>query len=287
MNNPGWRGLCKFTVLMQACELAELAGWIAAAATTLLRGRLSDSGVRQYWSASQARYEHWLQSLRGSAAATERTNAPAEPQVVAVLQEIIVSELLTRVWTAVASTCARRHANPHAGPLLWSVMLRHLDARHRAEQWLAQAAERDRDGAAAVDQLRRRIERWTDLLLAHLVPECDVGLLVFDEQRVGEFHRDVCGLRHTPRGEEVWQLFQLSILAAFRTRPEQCTANPDLNAAIASGILVSYPPEMFPATGALQSLWLQRLQHRTGDTLALVSDLLAAECGRHCRDHGD
>ena len=111
------------------------------------------------------------------------------------------------------------------------------------------------------------------------MPDCDVESLVFDEDRVREFHRDVCDLRHTPRGEEAWQLFQLSILAAFRMRPPACTANQDLNAAIASGILASYPPEMFPATGALHSLWLQRLQHRTGDTLALVTDLLAAECG--------
>lgn len=266
---------------MQACELAELSGLIAIHGPYFIRrrDRLSDSGLRQYWSAAKRRFEHWMRLLPA-----EPVTAHGEPAVATqrassvslVLEEIFASELLTRIWTAVICQYDSRQGAPTAVPVVWSVLLSHLDARHRALQVMCQADEREREAWLDIDKVRRRCEHWTDLLLAHVVDEgpADVAALAFDADRMREFAADLQDLKRHRRSEQAWQLFQASISEACRTGQIEASPHEPLHSQIAAGVLACFPPELFDATGTLHSLWLERLDHTTDDTLALVEELL-------------
>jgi hypothetical protein len=267
---------------MKACELAELSGWMAASGADFVRGRgrLSESGLRQYWVLSKQRYDRWMRAL-----GTEHSGGRDAPvprfrsldSVAPVVEEILVSELLTRVWTALACQYARRHDATCVVSVVRSVLLSHQAARRRALQLMCEAHEPEDPTWTALDKLRRRAEHWTDLLLAHLVREgeADPGDLAFDAEQMREFAADLSDLKRTRHGEQAWDVFQATLRAAFVTNSPR-SPNEALNAQLAASILACFPPELFEATGPLQALWQERLQHTTADTVALVEDLLAA-----------
>jgi hypothetical protein len=54
-------------------------------------------------------------------------------------------------------------------------------------------------------------------------------------------------------------------------------ANPDLNAAIANGILAWWSPTQFDGTGLLRSSWVARMSAATDDTQQMIEQLFATE----------
>ncbi len=268
---------------MQTCELAELSGLVAANGSRFVRGRgrLSESGLRQYWITSKSRFHRWMQALLGQTSekpSATPSRTPGIAKLVPVMEEIFASELLTRVWTALVCQYDRQHLASCGAPVVWNVFRCHEVARHIALQLLCQTPESERQLGLAVDKLRRNAERWTDLLLALLVSngEADAAAVAFDTVRLHEFARDLDDLRRIKHGVQAWQLFQTSIKAAFQTGLCRATPNETLNSQIAASILTCFPPDLFDATGPLQSLWQERLQHTTTDMLAMVQDLIAA-----------
>ena len=198
---------------MHVRELIELAGLVSAHGPLLVEGQrpVANEHIERYWVASKTRLDRWARSLKGFAdgvndAASalperpERHSAhkgPASPaaaklpwqHVRSVMEEILVSEVLTRVWTAVLCAHDRRHGADDAGPVARSVMLGHVEARHRALTLVVQAEKGTGDSCAQrlqgpsgnrrpssfpletavkLNSLRRRAERWTDVLVGHL-----------------------------------------------------------------------------------------------------------------------
>ena len=197
------------------------------------------------------------------------------------MEEVVASEMLTRVWTALVCQHDRQHPASCGGPVAWNVFRCHELARHVVLQLLSEAPESERPLGLAVDQLRCRAERWTDLLLAQLLPngESEAAAVAFDAARMHEFARDLADLRRTAHGAQAWQLFQASIKTAFQTEHSRVALNPTLNRQIATSILAGFPPDLFDATGPLQSLWQERLQHTTADVLTMMQDVIAAGDG--------
>ena len=86
------------------------------------------------------------------------------------LEEILTGEILARTWTAVALAHDRRWGACDAGPAVRSVLAGHAEARHRALKMIVAGEPIASGRAAALNQLRRRCERWTDMLLGFLPP---------------------------------------------------------------------------------------------------------------------
>jgi len=192
------------------------------------------------------------------------------------LEEIFASELLTRLWTAVACEYDRRRGTSYVSPVVRSTFLGHLDARHRALNVIAQAFDGEVDAALRVNRFRGRSERWNDLLLAYLLPDCPVEEYAFDYQRVRDFSEDLPDQNSAEWRVQSWHLLQASLRAAFScTTRRRC--NEDLNARIASGIQACFQLDQFESPGRLRSLWMQRLTHTAADTEALISELLLLE----------
>jgi len=268
---------------MHARDLVELAAIVAAHGPVLVRGsqHLSGTSLEQYWTASKCRLDRWGRSLKGfvsyAADASRQRRQAQWPLVRGVLEEILTGEVLTRVWTAVLCVHDRQHGGQDAEAVARSVLVGHLEARHRVLTLLARSAVIEAEGAVKLNHLRRRTERWTDLLIGYLVGLEDVSQFAVDPQRARDFAEDLRYRSSLQGGRHAWPLVLASLRAAFGEGLCVVSPNADLNAEIASSILACFQPELFDSTGLLRSLWLTRLANVTNDAQGMVEELLALD----------
>jgi hypothetical protein len=271
---------------MHARELVELAAIVSAHGPILVRGgnAISAQNIEQYWTSSKVRLDRWARRLKmyssRSARAVQGLDQPhAEreeyvwPEARGVLEEVLASEMLTRVWTAVLCAYDRCRGTDDAEPVARSVLIGQMEARHRVLTILSHDSGIDAKAAAALNQLRRRAQRWTDLLVGHLAVMYGVGEFAFDPRRASDFAdnwRCRCGLRGS---RHTWPLVLASLRAAFHPVLTSQSPNAEVNARIAASILACFSAELFDSTGLLRPLWLMRLTTTADDTQGLIDEL--------------
>ncbi|MEI8373952.1 MAG: hypothetical protein WCJ35_14080 [Planctomycetota bacterium] len=267
---------------MHARELVELASILSAQGPMLIRSAplLSNHGVQQYWTASKCRLDRWARNLKSFAADASQLDATAVrvqwPFVRGVLEEILTGEVLTRVWTAVLCLYERHHGGNELESLARSIMIGHMEARHRVLMLLVHGPGVDAEGALKLNHLRRRTERWTDLLVGHLARYGDVAEFAIDVDRAVEFSRDLEFQTDQEGGRHAWPLLQASLRAAFQRGLAPVSPNEDLNAKIASAILSCFPSDLFDSIGLFRSLWLHRMSNVTSDVEGMIETLVGA-----------
>jgi len=267
---------------MRAYELVELSALIAVNGRAFIQGhtRLPDSCIAQYWSVSRSRFDRWASVLRRNLKRLQsgaKDPAGIWPHARPVLEEILTGELLTRVWTAVACAHDQQAGASYVSPVVRSVFLGQAEAHHRALHFLVQAQDYDRDAVLEINQLRRWSERWTDLLLAYLVPVCDVAHVACDPKRVADFAVDAGDQLQQAHLEQVWHLLRLALRSTFDRRLARRSLNGDLNSQIAASILGCLPGNRFAASTTLDSLWMQRMEAAAASAESLIAELLSAE----------
>jgi len=264
---------------MHTRELVEVAGLVALNGPTLVdgAGRVDSDCLEQYWAASRCRCEDWSRALKAHAsAAADTPGTPCELWIEtrAVFDELFVSEMLTRTWTAVlvaGDQCCGQHENE---AIARSVFNAQLDVRQRALQLLLEGRGISTRQAVSLNRLRRRAERWTDVLIGGLMHLGDVREFAFVASRAEDFSHDLARKRNLPGGRQAWRLTLVSLRNAFQAGLAPDSANPQANARIASSILGCFPEEVFDSTGIVQSPWMMRLSATTSDTQGMLMDLL-------------
>jgi hypothetical protein len=268
---------------MHARELVELSAIVSAHGPVLVRGaeRLSVAGMEEYWTASKIRLDRWGFCLREFIAKAHDREWRKEQwrHVRGTLEEIVTGETLTRVWTAVVCAHDSQHGADDAGPIARSVYSGHLDARHRALTLMVGGPGVIAEDALKLNHLRRRSERWTDMLIGYLAGLHDSVQFAVDQQRARDFSRDLHYQCRHPGGQHAWPLVLASIRAAFQQGMTQHSPNADLNGRIASSILSCFQPELFDSTGLFCSMWLMRLANAANDAQGMIDELLAGESG--------
>ena len=265
---------------MHARELVELAAIVSAHGPVLIRGtqQLSGTGLEQYWATSKCRLDRWGRSLRNFADEADSPDGRAQwPFVRGIFEEIITGEVLTRVWTAVLSAYDRHHGTDLCEPVTRSVMIGHLEARHRVLTMLVGKSGINAEAAMKLNHLRRRTERWTDMLVGYLTGLHDVGEFAVDPDRAREFSEDLRYQCNLKGGRHAWPLVLASLRSAFQQGLTATSPNADLNGKIAGSILSCFQGELFDSTGLFRSLWMLRLSNVTTDAEGLVDELLALE----------
>lgn len=278
---------------MHARELVELAALVSAHGAALIRtaGPIPSDGLEQYWSASQARLDRWARALKNPTDAghtcdrnqtpSPQAAGPADPSehLRPVLEEILTGEVLTRVWCGVLAAYDRSRGTQDVEPVARSVLVGQMEARHRALELLVHGPGVSWHDALALDRLRRRSERWTDLLVGHLLDVHDVSRFAANPDLAREFAADLRDQGGVAPGSPGWFVLLASLRAAFRVGLGARSPNADLNTRIAGGILACFAGELFDSTGLLQSLWMARLAQVALDTQGMIADLFAAERG--------
>jgi hypothetical protein len=271
---------------MHARELVELAAVLSAQGPVLVRGetQLSSQGVQQYWTASKCRLDRWTRNLKSFAADATHVDATAGRVkwsfLRGVLEEILTGEVLTRTWSALLCLYDRHRGANEFESLARSIMIGHMEARHRVLILLVRGPGVDAEGAVKLNHLRRRAERWTDLLVGHLAQLGDVSEFACDVERAIEFSRDLDYQSNTKGGRHAWPLLEASLRAAFRRGMAPVSPNEDLNAQIGSAILASFPGDLFDSTGLFRSLWLHRMANVTSDVQVMIDSLVGSGSSR-------
>ena len=265
---------------MHAYELVELAALISAQGPGLVVGvdRLSENGLEQYWTNSKIRLDRWCRALRSfaTAAGDPKWRQHHWPHIRGVMEEVISSEMLTRVWAAVLCAHDRRHKLSEAEPIARSVMLGHLEARHRVLTLLLNTPGLDVKAAFKLNQLQNLSHRWTDLLVGYLIPLGDLSEFAIDPARARDFAQDLRDEGMHPGRRIVWPLILTALRSCFPQDSSAETPNADLNFRIAAGILACFPGDLFDSTGQFQALWLLRLNNSAADAQIMLDELLGA-----------
>jgi hypothetical protein len=268
---------------MHAYELIELAALVATHGPALVRGaeEIPEASVEQYWMAAKSRLDRWGRTLKTLSTAVSDREAPPRHatslMVRSVLEEILTGEILTRVWTATMCAHDRQRGTDHVEPAARSVLIGHLEARHRVLTLLVRGPGIDAEQAVQLNRLRRRTERWTDMLVGRLAGFHDISEFAIDPQRAKDFADDLAFQASFEGGQHAWPLVTASLRAAFRQGLSPASPNADLNSQIAESILSTFPPGLFDSTGLLQSLWMLRISSVANDAEGMLDELLAEE----------
>jgi hypothetical protein len=193
-----------------------------------------------------------------------------------LLTEILASEVLTRVWTALGCAIDGAHQEHEVGPIVRGIYIGHLEARNRVLNLMLHGQGFGVEAAVALNRLRHRLERWTDMLLGYVHTACDASEFAFDPIRLGEFADDIRSELRQPHGNLSWQIVVASLRATFAKCDPAHALNADLHERVVAGVLSCFDPEMFDSTGVFKSMWLVRMTNVAQDTQGMI-DLLVAE----------
>lgn len=271
---------------MTLVELVELAAILAEQAPLIIRceRQIAPNPLREYWSTAKCRQERWSRSLKRLHNLDPPTAGPpigdtptcGQKNIRPMLEEILVTEVLTRVFAALLAAHDRRRQTADAEPIGRSVLAGHLEARHRALSLLVYGPGVTAHDAVALNRLRRQAERWNDLLIGKLLLFDDVAEFAIDAEVAREFADDFRGDSSCQATGMAGSLVAASLRAGFRAAlGERRTGND--NDQIAAAVLGCLGPDVFDSLGLPQSLWSIRLQQAADSAQGMIDELFAAE----------
>ena len=260
---------------MQARDLVELAAVAALHGQQFIDddGCCHDTALQAYWLASKCRFDRWGRALRRLREATDTSGSPTTP-VRALLEEILSSEALTRLWAAVLAAYDQRHETDLVRPIATSVLTAHVDFRNRALGMLQNGSQVRQADARRLLRLHRRVGRWVDLLVAYLQRYYEVSQFAIRPDRCRDFAID---LRHEDRlpGQQYSRPLTLdSLKKALCHELYPSSPNADLNFRIGASVVSCFDAPDLESTGTLHWLWQFRLLNKTTDCEGMIRQLL-------------
>ena len=142
---------------MHARELVDLAAVVAVHAPSLIRAArdIPEESVEAYWVASKCRLDRWgrmLKRLTTALVDEEKPLTTAERRLLrGVLEEILASEVLTRIWTAAMCAYDQTRQTDVMEPVARSVLIGHMEARHRVLTFMARFPRIDGEPAMKLE----------------------------------------------------------------------------------------------------------------------------------------
>lgn len=251
---------------MHSLELAELASLLAfrAPAIAALKPKVHEPSLTRYWVQSRTRLEQWHRALSeygvlenaGRPVAIQNWWGDYEP----MLEEVIVSDMLTRVFAALGRTLDIACEQREIEPVTHSVHLSHLEARNRVLQLLLFGRGGTVDQSTRLNRLRRAVERWTDRLLAPLITlDVKTNVYAVDAHRAfayaTEWQEDTDEVTRYASAS----LGQSAMRSTLLSRMHSQVAFPDANREVAQAVIGCLPRECFDSLGLLKSMRTTRL----------------------------
>lgn len=265
---------------MHASQLAEIASWTAVYSETLVFGQQEQSELvaKEYWTASKSRLNRWVTALRMFQDDLNDENRSHDPwpAIETVVQEILISEFMTRIFSATVLAHDWYQGTDELHGLAHSIHVSHIEAKNRAIRVLLAGQADNEVVFDRLNTLRRKIERWTDLFLAQVPNLVTARMFGFDSNRVSDFFNEQ---RHH-RGPE-FSRRQHILMASFASEMKKyCSsysANPSLNSRIGSGVMSCFPADRFDSLGLPKSARILWMEKSHTDTQVLLDELVAFE----------
>lgn len=251
---------------MHCIELARIATLIAAQGPSLamLQPHIPANAMTGYWVASRQRTELWNQGL----ARLVELEAAGRPlaidawwfEHVPMIEEILVSEMLTRVMAAVGAVLDDEIENRDVEPVTHSVFQTHLESRNRVLRLLLFSRGRSVEQALRLNRLRRCVERWTDLLIAPLVRVRPDSIQFAIDAGRARAYADECPVDYRDRGSDgVNWLSAATMEISLGGLCDRRAALPQANQQVGESVLACLRPQVFDSLGIPHTSATQRI----------------------------
>ncbi len=161
---------------MHAIQLVELATTYVAQAEAQAQWAAlpQETSVHSYWLAARFRHAYWAERLSEHQRHVQRTSASERrskwQEIAPVLQEILLSEPLTRCIAHQSNVLQQTMGVDEASTLAQSTYACHLESRNRCLHTIVFGHGMPPELASVLNRLRMHCERLTDYLLALLRP---------------------------------------------------------------------------------------------------------------------
>ena len=263
---------------MHVCDLVQLAGLAAEESESIISQPIpiNSREVQNYVRACQTRFSRWTEALD---VLTSRGPSPSElDHLFTLIEEVLISEILTRVWTGIVAASERKHQSSEAGTCVKSVFVDHLEIRRRILRLLVEGHPVVATNSDTLNRLRRRVERWTDLLVGRMALACDVDGLAFDTMRATDFSTSFRRESTSHDWGTTWHLVMTSLKTSFYSHRQHGSPSFVENRQIASSVShcltshIRHEQEQGPTLP-----WHIRLDQTTLETEELVQLLLRNE----------
>jgi len=204
---------------LQLRDLLKLAAFVSAHHAHIVESpeELPARALEEYWYTARNQNHSWIRCLQQRSVPADPRKSPSWKQARRVITEVFVSEVLTRVWTSILVAADRRRGVRYAEPIARSVLVGHLEARRCCLEFMVNGSDVPLHELIELDRLRRRAERWTDVLIAPMVVRYPVGEFAFDEQRARDFAQD---LESRGPSHRLWALILAGVQLAFADDPQ-------------------------------------------------------------------
>lgn len=207
---------------MKLAYLVEVAALASAHSRLLIEQsrQVPNILLGDYYIQSRNRFNRWmrdLNDLESDVAIRDPLHlfglSPRQPLALSLVEQILINDLLNRVWTVMLVACDRQRGERRIEPLAHNVYRSHMAVRHRALGVCLNDASLQPEHLLYVDKLRTSSERWADLLNCGLMDTYDLWEYAFNESRARDFYRDRFHREPiAPQNSQAWSL----ILAGLR-----------------------------------------------------------------------
>lgn len=243
--------------------VAEFTALVAVQAPLIIEGTspLTEGPLWVFWQHSKTlwpRRRHELEQLCSASPTADDDHRTH--RILAAASDVLVGELLTRVAGAVLTACDRRLRLRRAEPIARNVLAVHQHCRATVLRMLSHSNCLPADQLAELDRLRRRVERWTDVLLGPMIARYgdELAVFAFDPRRARDFGEEQFQARFRSTAQPAWSFLLAGLHSAFPDNQPGLASN-DPTLPILRSILALFPNDAFQSEGPIQSLRQSRI----------------------------
>jgi hypothetical protein len=236
--------------------LTEIAALMAAHGRLFVEQdeELSAQVIGDYYILSRNRFNRWMKDLSDLENGLSIRDPlhliglmPSRPATRTLTEQILVNEMLARVWTILLMARDRYQNVDRIRPVAHNVFLGHLSIRLKALSVVLTDDRLQQQDLLAIDKLRKATERWTDLLCAPLMGEFDLWQYAFHEDVAKEFFRDGADRAPFDQRSRGWVILLAGMRHIFQEKDGLASLVHDDDRRLSRLMLNSFPensPEM-------------------------------------------
>lgn len=253
------------SALVNLGELIEFAAIVSNHSPNLIDRSepLPEQALERYVDWSERRVVEWLTAH--AALPGEVSAAPASQRaalwlnVQPVFVDVFAAGLIARAWGAVLTACDRQRKSLSAERAARTVLARHDQAQQQILRMMVDGPYLTLERVVALDRVRRKIERWSDLLVGHIVRRYGVTDFTYDVDRALDFGEEQMRHGRGVRQDQIWDMYFLCLRSAFPESVLPGGVQGERRDEILKSILNCLPESLFLTDGMMASVALSRL----------------------------
>ena len=243
---------------LSARTIAELALVISKAARTHLKHsrKPSAASLKLFWQSSRALEKRWATAL-------DEWSITGTGDLLALEQlamRVFTSEMLVRIWATVLASFEQTTKPDDLIRVAHSAVGCFSRIRNSVLTRLLSVPDEAQFAAQKIDRLRRRCERWTDLLLGAIAVKCACFDFAFLPERALDFGEELLANDVATGPNPAEHLILASMQLTFGPHLSANCHNEDFELhSLVQSMISHFPSDAFQRNGSLLSLLRQRL----------------------------